>query len=75
MDCMIPDIRLPDVEVVFAGMAAWMVGMMMTSVVYFIEFMFLAGIFLFLFALVAAYFILKPYILTPGYTGSKQHVI
>jgi len=75
MDCMIPDIRLPDVEVVFAGMAAWMVGMMMTSVVYFIEFMFLAGIFLFLFALVAAYFILKPYIITPGFTGSKQHVI
>ena len=52
-----------------------MMKMMMMSVVYFIEFMFVAGIFLFLFSLVAAYFILKPYILTPGYRGSKQHVI
>ena len=97
MDCIIPDISLPDFDldlggmggmmgamgglmVVFgglaAGLASWMMGMMMSSVVYFIEFVFLMGIFFFLFSLVSAYFILKPYILTPpSFTGSKEHVI
>ena len=57
------------------AMVAGLAPMMINSVIYWIEFMFLAGIFLFLFALVAAYFILKPYILTPGFAGSKEHVI